>query len=254
MGAMNFVAYHGNTSARAEKRATNHHPHNRPWKYLRACGEENLPPLYAPAATEIPPRVRRREPQTTTPTTAHGNTSARAEKRICRRYTRPRLRKYLRACGEESHKPPPPQPPMEIPPRVRRREFAAAIRARGYGNTSARAEKSLLIRCGPIFPRKYLRACGEECLRVSMSGPAWEIPPRVRRRGVQKAVRRGEEGNTSARAEKSQANPDRYAAIGKYLRACGEERQTANLPDCGEEIPPRVRRRATSAFLKAAKV
>ena len=71
----------GNTSACAEKSpaATFANPGTR--KYLRVCGEEQEYPAQEPQCKEIPPRVRRRGIIAGYIASAHGNTSACAEKR-----------------------------------------------------------------------------------------------------------------------------------------------------------------------------
>ena len=70
---------------------------------------------------EIPPRVRRRDPEGNRQHLGHGNTSACAEKSAGVIFDFWLLRKYLRVCGEEPGRAARFQPSREIPPRVRRR-------------------------------------------------------------------------------------------------------------------------------------
>ena len=192
---------------------------------------------------EIPPRVRRRDPEGNRQHLGHGNTSACAEKSAGVIFDFWLLRKYLRVCGEEPGRAARFQPSREIPPRVRRRGTTCQLPRNPGGNTSACAEKS---RCRAVpndSQWKYLRVCGEEQIKKSLGGASGEIPPRVRRRVSPVPLRCVLEGNTSACAEKS-APPTVYGWLcGKYLRVCGEEIWHGFFCLNALEIPPRVRRR-----------
>ena len=218
-----LLVVEGNTSACAEKSAPCSASCTGSWKYLRVCGEERSPVSALGARWEIPPRVRRRAPDGVHRDLVHGNTSACAEKRKCHEKRGAAPGKYLRVCGEETNQPPVSRPLTEIPPRVRRRVRLASGEAALRGNTSACAEKRLLPRM--IFRRcwKYLRVCGEEVGDGELNHFVLEIPPRVRRRGIQSHCH---------------ANSFR-----KYLRVCGEEGVAGWVAGFCMEIPPRVRRR-----------
>ena len=90
--------------------------------------------------------------------------------------------------------------------------------------------------------------CGEEKLALFINLMRLEIPPRVRRRGRRQVSARGEHGNTSACAEKSDEVWERLRHERKYLRVCGEEYIRVNRVGGIMEIPPRVRRRVSSGF------
>ena len=113
----------GNTSACAEKSAIRSHSGRGNRKYLRVCGEESQGPQQSVDHREIPPRVRRRGNRGEPHEPVHGNTSACAEKSSFSIFSAHSRRKYLRVCGEERCRCPYCPLTMEIPPRVRRREF-----------------------------------------------------------------------------------------------------------------------------------
>ena len=117
------VGSFGNTSACAEKRFDHAVSVSNNRKYLRVCGEEPLNLHRYPTTLEIPPRVRRRVLLTFVKGMADGNTSACAEKSSCCCCCLSSSRKYLRVCGEELGVASPVRSNLEIPPRVRRREF-----------------------------------------------------------------------------------------------------------------------------------
>ena len=94
--------------------------------------------------------------------------------------------------------------PMEVLPRVRRREGEDLTYGEVFGNTSACAEKSFACPFLQLRARKYLRVCGEEVFLTRWNKRAREIPPRVRRRVQIKKLRGSAHGNTSACAEKRQ--------------------------------------------------
>ena len=79
----------------------------------------------------------------------------------------------------------------------------------------------------------------------------WEIPPRVRRRGTCRCGLTRRIGNTSACAEKRNGLPIVLYPRWKYLRVCGEEKNTRAATDLSTEIPPRVRRRDLGMFVPA---
>ena len=133
----------------------------------------------------------------------------------------------------------------EIPPRVRRRGATARTLVAPLGNTSACAEKRGLMRRMRLIYRKYLRVCGEENPQHHQPLTLWEIPPRVRRRDVGTILYRVRTGNTSACAEKRSGSLASIRCHWKYLRVCGEEHAQDSLTYAAQEIPPRVRRRAS---------
>ena len=243
----------GNTSACAEKSpaATFANPGTR--KYLRVCGEEQEYPAQEPQCKEIPPRVRRRGIIAGYIASAHGNTSACAEKSRCRAVPNDSQWKYLRVCGEEAVNARTATCTVEIPPRVRRRGPLFYERLNLIGNTSACAEKRQQATFTFSNPGKYLRVCGEESLIDVCANSFTEIPPRVRRRDTAVGRAPRVRGNTSACAEKSCSGVIMCYATGKYLRVCGEE----NLCRCFFyhywEIPPRVRRRVVADFFMLAR-
>ena len=136
----------GNTSACAEKRIAAPGFEVRQRKYLRVCGEEFWFIRKAPFELEIPPRVRRRVKAEANNVEIEGNTSACAEKSASAASRSTSCRKYLRVCGEEQNQLTDVQLRMEIPPRVRRRGFPQGRVSTSHGNTSACAEKSLVLR------------------------------------------------------------------------------------------------------------
>ena len=238
----------GNTSACAEKsyQAPRHYSVDE--KYLRVRGEEVERTATAGQDGEIPPRARRRGGHHTRMESAHGNTSACAEKRLQARGVAYPMRKYLRVRGEELPAPAPLQRGREIPPRARRRVWSAGTVGFEHGNTSACAEKSAAHGTHWRKTRKYLRVRGEESSSkfLSVSGP--EIPPRARRRGARRPHRTARPGNTSACAEKRLRQPERRGNLRKYLRVRGEEWAMMFAAWAILEIPPRARRRATPRY------
>ena len=147
-------------------------------------------------------------------------------------------------CGEERIDAPAPNCSMEIPPRVRRREEVSHVADHLMGNTSACAEKSSPPTRSPRKKWKYLRVCGEEKQFLRVRGPLTEIPPRMRRRASRVEMPQALDGKTSAYAEKSVQQDWVAERERKYLRVCGEEMPVTVTTDRGEEIPPRMRRRA----------
>ena len=148
------------------------------------CGEETVLPRISLLVLEIPPRVRRRAGSSQPIRSPIGNTSACAEKSgLSPRAERLRW-KYLRVCGEETRLSTASARTSEIPPRVRRRATPVNRVSVGQGNTSACAEKRASTSCGRPSHGKYLRVCGEEGKYLMWQTISWEIPPRVRRRGL----------------------------------------------------------------------
>ena len=92
----------GITSACAEKRPVQPSNRIRPRNYLRMRGEEFTPTAKAKKSQELPPHARRRENQPAPAVVALGITSACAEKRTPRLFTRTISENYLRMRGEES--------------------------------------------------------------------------------------------------------------------------------------------------------
>ena len=115
--------FFGNTSACAEKRLLSAGLWDIRWKYLRVCGEECWAVRVITGWLEIPPRVRRRDLSTMSMMSCPGNTSACAEKSLPTSVGVKDGWKYLRVCGEELSACKMKLPSLEIPPRVRRREF-----------------------------------------------------------------------------------------------------------------------------------
>ena len=97
-----------------------------------------------------------------------------------------------------------------------------------------------------MIGRKYLRVCGEEDKSGLELMAAMEIPPRVRRRASTMAGITEDVGNTSACAEKRGGAILTKGWNRKYLRVCGEETRPARNTRPTPEIPPRVRRRAST--------
>ena len=148
-------------------------------------------------------------------------------------------------CGEEGFDAADAAYLSEIPPRVRRRAIPTDQLNSCTGNTSACAEKSTIIIYPLLIKRKYLRVCGEENPQHHQPLTLWEIPPRVRRRDVGTILYRVRTGNTSACAEKRSGSLASIRCHWKYLRVCGEEHAQDSLTYAAQEIPPRVRRRAS---------
>ena len=151
---------------------------------------------------EIPPRARRRGPSPSASALEPGNTSACAEKSHDWHSGHHRWSKYLRVRGEEPLKMITFELLWEIPPRARRRGNSDSYGCWRCGNTSACAEKSQLLRCKLQRRRKYLRVRGEESRGMRRRSAMMEIPPRARRRVLQRNKCLIFSGNTSACAEK----------------------------------------------------
>ena len=192
-------------------------------KYLRVCGEEWSTITREDFLEEIPPRMRRRVVSVEKVYGREGNTSAYAEKSGLVLPCGRRCWKYLRVCGEESHRERGRHQSQEIPPRMRRRVHHQQLREWING--------------------KYLRVCGEESPKVPAPVPHLEIPPRMRRREDKRAARQLRLGNTSAYAEKSFPWSAGQSCKRKYLRVCGEEPLSQKSWVRLTEIPPRMRRR-----------
>ena len=126
------------------------------------CGEESEKAALVLIAMEIPPRVRRRAPNSRIQLVSNGNTSACAEKRKPTTANSATARKYLRVCGEEGPIGSTHGAEAEIPPRVRRRALRPGVALRAGGNTSACAEKRRRSLRAAARCWKYLRVCGEE--------------------------------------------------------------------------------------------
>ncbi|VFB06056.1 Uncharacterised protein [Corynebacterium striatum] len=173
-----------NTSACAEKSIPINAPGPEKWKYLRVRGEESQRSLRSQRSGEIPPRARRRVGLCWRCSAGIGNTSACAEKRLCRGMRCCWGWKYLRVRGEEKGTQMPEKRYMEIPPRARRRGFQIRVNAAVIGNTSACAEKSFALALALALEGKYLRVRGEEQLLGCQYQGQVEIPPRARRREV----------------------------------------------------------------------
>ena len=111
----------------------------------------------------------------------------------------------------------------ELPPHARRRATSATAVRWAEGITSACAEKRArnhvrLYPCG-----NYLRMRGEEC-RVNINSlEEQELPPHARRRATAAHCVTGEQGITSACAEKSSSSDLINCSTGNYLRMRGEE-------------------------------
>ena len=195
------------------------------------------------AATEIPPRARRRGPARPYPVESHGNTSACAEKSQRQPRQANQGWKYLRVRGEENQTRRALMNASEIPPRARRRVFPRWAAVFPPGNTSACAEKRSWSRRRTGRRRKYLRVRGEERPLANSGQSQGEIPPRARRRVSHAAFLEGISGNTSACAEKSLPENGRPKASRKYLRVRGEEISRQAIETLTKEIPPRARRR-----------
>ena len=156
----------------------------RGWKYLRVRGEELSTSRIFTAASEIPPRARRRALGVTPEESTNGNTSACAEKSSQNACDSHGQWKYLRVRGEEKGADKLGTAGKEIPPRARRRVYHRVDSYEFVGNTSACAEKRLL-RCPLVWMRwKYLRVRGEEEGLLKAVALVPEIPPRARRRGT----------------------------------------------------------------------
>ena len=238
-----FGGDHGNTSACAEKRLVPFCPRSWWWKYLRVRGEEWSHSHRTWAATEIPPRARRRVIYSLRMVTRHGNTSACAEKsRRCRWGTGGR-RKYLRVRGEEHAATSWRVIHSEIPPRARRRAATDDTPPRLIGNTSACAEKRRGTPRWASRRWKYLRVRGEEPTMSETKCHELGIPPRARRRVVPYLHPTKPNGNTSACAEKRWCGTPHAGQYWKYLRVRGEEAMPRCSTWLASEIPPRARRR-----------
>ena len=186
-------------------------------------GEEQYVDSGDTQSSEIPPRARRRVTMAQKKNTDQGNTSACAEKRTWKPYTRHGTRKYLRVRGEEASFLRTRALLVEIPPRARRRGAAARLCVMATGNTSACAEKSHRRRRLADRHGKYLRVRGEERFVVVCAVKLQEIPPRARRRVRYAGAVGCSEGNTSACAEKRLGTCRRCLRRRKYLRVRGEE-------------------------------
>ena len=152
----------GNTSARAEKRRRPGLQRGWSRKYLRTRGEEWVVAVLPRPEAEIPPHARRRAAGTLSVRRSHGNTSARAEKRLRQHRRLPATRKYLRTRGEEGYGTTFDDVSLEIPPHARRRVGHGCHELGLIGNTSARAEKRRGRPGGARRTGKYLRTRGEE--------------------------------------------------------------------------------------------
>ena len=181
-----------------------------------------------------------------------GNTSACAEKSSPPTRSPRKKWKYLRVCGEEKQFLRVRGPLTEIPPRMRRRVLGERQHPLGLGNTSAYAEKSAPQGRACPYRWKYLRVCGEEFGTIIFMALVMEIPPRMRRRGSATCFTVSAIGNTSAYAEKRQSQPKSTNSNRKYLRVCGEERRALPPGTSPEEIPPRMRRRASRVEMPQA--
>ena len=155
-------ALQGNTSACAEKSVIPQCSLIGQRKYLRVCGEESRIRRAHSPVVEIPPRVRRRGIIAGYIASAHGNTSACAEKSRLRSLWVALRGKYLRVCGEELARFHLDVCSKEIPPRVRRRARLPLFTVGYVGNTSACAEKRYGMDSSASTRWKYLRVCGEE--------------------------------------------------------------------------------------------
>ena len=113
----------GNTPACAGKRRTRGPQEPLSRKYPRVCGEERRCSAVVTLSSEIPPRVRGRALGADTPGWSIGNTPACAGKSIASMACVGAMAKYPRVCGEEIHLLNVASRLMEIPPRVRGRDY-----------------------------------------------------------------------------------------------------------------------------------
>ena len=132
---------------------------------------------------------------------------------------------------------------MEIPPHARRRAGGCSPAGLSTGNTSACAEKSVQDRLHDEWWGKYLRMRGEESPLLIPRLAVLEIPPHARRRVLAWQSGVVASGNTSACAEKSEAQYPGRSPHWKYLRMRGEEGEVFFEQDLDAEIPPHARRR-----------
>ena len=130
--------------------------------------------------------------------------------------------KHLRVRGENVSRASVPRAPVETPPRTRRKQYFGPVGFNNSRNTSAYAEKTLVVLVHQIADWKHLRVRGENSMIKNVCGLSLETPPRTRRKPTTVPIGSMFSGNTSAYAEKTERKKEGIRKTWKHLRVRGE--------------------------------
>ena len=192
-----------NTSAHAEKTSKNIGHGLCNGKHIRSRGENVWALLSKVLPKETPPLTRRKHCVSPFNRLTSRNTSAHAEKTYLPRIRGFHAGKHLRSRGENGALWCCAAFVMETPPLTRRKRDFHAFRLVSVRNTSAHAEKTSMKSRYTELSKKHLRSRGENLLHLQRSGKSRETPPLTRRKLSFLPLMGGQNGNTSAHAEKT---------------------------------------------------
>ena len=152
-------------------------------------------------------------------------------------------KKHLRLRGENLCWLAPIVSPVETPPLARRKHEAYRTECNIERNTSACAEKTVVLGKSNPFSWKHLRLRGENYRDNQNNAGSIETPPLARRKLIYPKFNRFRVRNTSACAEKTGVNPSRVDKSQKHLRLRGENFGGSRRTRINSETPPLARRK-----------
>ena len=161
-------------------------------------------------------------------------------------------RDHLRVCGADLVESRRKVMNLGSPPRVRSRRAHRHESGGHAGITSACAEQTGRVACGPSCNGDHLRVCGADVSKTGSTNYSEGSPPRVRSRHRGHARQWSADGITSACAEQTPPRRTVRRWTGDHLRVCGADIRTTCRTCSKSGSPPRVRSRHRTGFDAAA--
>ena len=153
------------------------------------------------------------------------------------------VREHPRPCGEDLRALELMSARPETPPPVRGRLNGSMVGDSSQRNTPARAGKTLGHELLSRAQKKHPRPCGEDAGQRHASSRGAETPPPVRGRPSAAHLASPGLGNTPARAGKTSMQSLQPEIVRKHPRPCGEDLPSRIRRHASSETPPPVRGR-----------